>query len=359
MIDYLSIIQSRMISVPFTSYWMSLSIESVSEVPANYKLIATHASLDEDDIVERKLNMIVSAMEISPRSSEEICTTNLLELCNSGKFSIAARLLQSLQRKNIFPGPNAYNVVMEAAGKVNEFEIVSQVFKDLVISCGSLPWSSFFGLANGFFSTNDNILLQRLVKEISELTFPRSLIVINRIIFAFGKCRQFDKALLIFYQIKDSNCKPDLVTYNTVLDILGREGRVDEMLNEFASMKEAGIIPDFISYNTLLNGLQGAGRLDLCLIYIREMCESGITPDLLTYTALIQSFGNSGNIDGQLRLFYDMKRNWIRPSIYIYRSLINSSKKMGKDELAKTLLKEMKASLPNLAGPKDFKRKGR
>ncbi|XP_065878070.1 pentatricopeptide repeat-containing protein At1g11900-like isoform X2 [Euphorbia lathyris] len=355
--------KSCMISVPVGSYWMSPLVNSITEVVTNYKLIATHASLDEDKIVERNLNVILSAMENDPRSSGGICTAHLLELCNAGKVSIAARLLQSLQGKNIFPGPDAYNLIMEAAGKVNKVEIVSQVFKDLLISCESLPSSSYFCLAKGFISTNDNnSLLLRLVEEVLEHNFPRSMMVltvINRIIFAFAKSRQFDKALLIFYQIKGLNCMPDLITYNTVLDMLGRAGRVDEMLHEFSSMKEAGIIPDFISYNTLLNQLQEAGRLDLCLVYIREMSERGIRPDLLTYTALIQSFGNSGKIEEQLRLFNEMKKSRIRPSIYIYRSLINSSKKMGKEELAMTLLKEMKASLPNLAGPRDFKRKGR
>jgi pentatricopeptide repeat protein len=51
-----------------------------------------------------------------------------------------------------------------------------------------------------------------------------------------------------------------------------------------------------------------------------------------------------------------MKTKQIRPSIYIYRSLIASLKKMGKVELAMTLLEEMNASMSNLAGHKDFKR---
>lgn len=99
--------------------------------------------------------------------------------------------------------------------------------------------------------------------------------------------------------------------------------------------------------------------MDLCLIYMKEMDESGIEPDLLTYTALIQNFGRTGNIEESLKLFREMKTKQIRPSIYIYRSLINRLKKMGKVELAMTLLEEMNASLPNLAGPRDFKRKGR
>lgn len=353
------VIQSCMISIPVGFPRTSPLAVHSTEIVANYRQIATHASLHEDVVAEGNLNQILAAIEDAPSSTEEICIAYLDKLCKAGDVSIAARLLQFLQNKNIFLGPNAYNLVLAAAGEKTKIEILSQVFKDLIMSREFLPLASFLNLAKGFINTNDHVLLLRLVREVSELTFPRSTMFMNRIMFAFAECRQYDKALLIYDQIKDLRSKPDLITYNTVLDILGHVGRVDEMLHEFASMKEAGIAPDFISYNTLLNQLQKAGRLDLCLIYMKEMDEGGIEPDLLTYTALIQNFGRTGNIEESLKLFREMKIKQIRPSIYIYRSLINRLKKMGKVELAMTLLEEMNASLPNLAGPRDFKRKGR
>ncbi|XP_050237068.1 pentatricopeptide repeat-containing protein At1g11900 isoform X2 [Mercurialis annua] len=303
--------------------------------------------------------MILATIQKTPRSTEEICINYLVKLCDGGSLSVAARLLEFLQNRNIFPGPSAYNIVMEAAIEANQLEIVIQVFKHLMMSGQSMPPSSCLNLAKGFMNTVDDVLLLRLVKQVSELIFPINMMVINKIIFAFGECRQFDKALLIFYQIKELKCRTDLITYNTILDILGRAGRVDEMLLEFSFMKEAGIDPDFISYNTLLNQLQKAGRLDLCLVYIKEMCESGIRPDLLTYTALIYSFGRSGNLEESLSLFDDMKIRQIHPSIYVYRSLINTAKKVGKVELALTLLEEMNASPQNLTGSIGYKQKRR
>ncbi|KDP43170.1 hypothetical protein JCGZ_22722 [Jatropha curcas] len=351
--------KSCMISIPVASTWISPLVMGITEIIVNYKLIASQASLDEEEVLERNLNQIFSAIENAPKSTAKICAAYIENLCKAGDISIAARVLQSLWNKNIFLGPDAYNIVLAAAGERNNIEILSQVFRDLVMSYRSLPSTSYFNLAKGFVNNNDHVLLLRLVKEVSELAYPRSTLVINRIIFAFAESRQFDKALLIFDRMKELRCKPDLVTHNTVLDILGRAERIDEMLHEFGSMKEAGIIPDFISYNTLLNHLQKAGRLELCLVYIKEMGESGIEPDLLTYTALIHGLGRLGKIEESLRLFSEMKMKQVHPSIYIYRSLINSSKKMGKMELAMALLEEMNASLPNLAGPGDFKRKGR
>ncbi|KAJ6692172.1 TETRATRICOPEPTIDE REPEAT (TPR)-LIKE SUPERFAMILY PROTEIN-RELATED [Salix purpurea] len=309
-------------SIPVGSHWILPHVATITDVHGHYKQLTTRASSDEEEIKDDSLNQMLEAVENAPEcTSRKVGTAYVHNLCKAGNLFAAVRLLRLLCDKNIFLGPNMY-----------------------------------LKLARGFVKSNNDVQLLRLVKEVSELTFPSSTKVVNRFIFSFAECGQFDKAILIFEQMENLKCKPDLVTFNTVLDLLGRASRIDEMLSEFASMKEAGILPDFISYNTLLNQLRKVGRLDLCSVYFRDMVENGIEPDLLTYTALIWSFGQSGNIEESLRLFNEMKTKQIHPSIYIYRSLIACLKKMGKVELAMTFLEEMNASMSNLASPKDFKR---
>ncbi|XP_038703355.1 pentatricopeptide repeat-containing protein At1g11900 isoform X2 [Tripterygium wilfordii] len=311
-----------------------------------------------DEVVDEFLNQIRAAVEKSHKSSGEICTSCIEKLCREGNLSTAVRLLQSLRDSEIRLDSNVYKLLLAAASDSNDIDTLSQVFKDLFVSCKSLPSTSYFHVAKAFANTDDSVQLLGFVKEISELTFPSGLMAVNRIIYAFGETGQIDKAILIYNHMNDLKCKPDLITYNNILDILGRARRIDEMLHEFVSMKEADIVPDFISYNTLINNLRKVGRLDLCLVYFREMVESGINPDLLTYTALIDVCGRLGNTEESLRLFSEMKVRRIRPSIYIYRLLISNLKKIGKAELATTLMEEMNDSLSDLAGPGDFKRKG-
>lgn len=324
-----------------------------------YQSVATQASPTEEELTDEFLKRILSDIENDPTSTREICSAYIEKLCRAGKLPAAASLLQSLRGKHIFLTTNSYNLLLATAGEGNDIGLVCQIFKDLLLSWEPISSTSYLTTAKAFINTNDAALLLGFIKEVSELTFPRSVIIVNRIIFAFAECGQTDKALLIFDHMKSLKCKPDLVTYNTVLEILGRVGRANEMLHEFASMKEANIAPDVISYNTLINSLRKLGRFDACLVVLKEMEERGFEPDLLTYKALIESFGRSGNVEVSLRLFDEMKGRGIRPSIYIYRSLINNLKKMGKLESATTLLEEMTASLSDLVGPKDFKRKNK
>ena len=317
---------------------------------------ATEASPDEEDVV---LNEISAAIEKAPRAACKLCTAHIERLCRSGNLSAAARLLRSLQDKQLPVFSKAINVLLVAASEKNDIDLVSRVFIDAVASSESLSSACYLNLANAFGRTNDCTRLLGLIEDVSELTFP-STKVLNRIIFAFGESRQVDQALMVFDRIKSLNCKADLITHNIVFDLLGRAGLVDKMLKEFNSMKEASIFPDVVSYNTFLNSLTKVGRVGMCAVYYKEMGDSGIQPDLLTYTAMIEIFGRSGNVEESLRLFSEMKSKQIRPSIYIYRSLVNNLKKMGKLDLATKLLEEMKScSTSNLARPSDFKPKRR
>ncbi|XP_057956005.1 pentatricopeptide repeat-containing protein At1g11900 [Malania oleifera] len=354
-IHYLYTNHITSIPVRASGIWQFFGI--FSESIENYRTEATQASSDDGELTDEVLNQILSAIKNDPISGREISDTSIAKFCRAGNLSAAARLLQSLRDIQIFLSPNTYSLLLAAAGEGSNIDLASQVFKDSLVSGESLTSSTYLNLAKAFTKTDDCILLLRFVRDVSDLTFPRSTIIVNRIIYAFAKSGQIDKALLIFDHIKSLKCKPDLITYNTVLGIWGHAGRVDEMLDEFASMKHANIIPDIITYNTLINSLRKLGKLDLSLVLFKEMAECGIEPDLRTYTALIDNFGRVGNIEESLRLFDEMKRRRIRPSIYVYRSLINNSKKVGKLQLAATLLNEMNSCLSDLVGPADFKRK--
>ncbi|KAL1560710.1 pentatricopeptide repeat-containing protein [Salvia divinorum] len=315
------------------SYLLSNSVE-------NRVSLSTQISLEET--TDEILNRILATGENSSSSSrEELCVGYIRKLCTAGNFTVAARIPRILRDKHIFITPSVYNYILEAAEGKNDIDMLSHVFKDLLISCGSMGLDLYLVVARGFRKQNSHALLLDFIREVREMDLPRMDIVLNRFIYALGKCGHPDGALLVFEDMKSSGCRPDLVTYNTVLAILGRLGRVDDMLRVFGSMRAVGLAPDIFTYNTILNSLRKMGRLDLCIVHFREMTERGIQPDLMTFKALIESLGRSGNIEEALKIFEEIKSRQIRPSIPIYRALIFSLKKMGKMELALKFSNEM------------------
>ncbi|CAJ1956504.1 unnamed protein product [Sphenostylis stenocarpa] len=306
------------------------------------------------------LKEFLSTVENTPAPSTKVYSTYSYEMCKSGNLSAASKMLQILNDKKIVVSLDVFNLILEEASQKNDIDLSCQVFMKLLLSCKSLSAISCLKFARAFTKVNDCVELLRFLEEISEImSSSTSSSFINKIIFAFAKCGQREKSLVIFDHLRRQKYGLDLVTYNIVLDILGHTGRVDEMIDVFASIKDTGLVPDIVSYNTLINSLRKVGRFDMCFAYFKEMTENGIEPDLLTYTAIIEIFGRSGNVEESLKCFREMKMKGILPSIYIYRSLIQNLNKTGKIELATELLEELNSSSTCLAGPDDFKRKRR
>ncbi|KAL8171543.1 hypothetical protein V2J09_023347 [Rumex salicifolius] len=344
--------------VPVGISWIWPSLTASSHFSVALKLISTQAT-DQIKVIDDKLNhQILYAVE-NKLSDGVIC--NLIDrLRREGSFPGMARsILQSLHHKRMILSINASDLLLEAASQKNDIELSLDIFKEILTSSRAPSFKSYFHLARAFSKMDDHIQLLKFVKEVTEMTFPRSLIIMNRMIFALAECGNSDKALAIFDFMKSSDCKPDFFTYNTIIGILGRLGKVDDMIIKFLSMKEAGISPELVTYNTLINNFGKSYRIDLCMICWRELGEKGIEPDLRTYSSMIDSLGRCGNVEEALRLFNEMKCRKIQLSIYVYRSLIDSCKKMGKLEVAIILQEEMMASMSDLVGPSDFKRKKR
>nr|DAD24096.1 TPA_asm: hypothetical protein HUJ06_025559 [Nelumbo nucifera] len=66
-----------------------------------------------------------------------------------------------------------------ATGEGNYFELLFQIFKDFLVSCQTLSSISYFNLANGLSKATDSMLLLKFIREVLEITFPRSATIIH------------------------------------------------------------------------------------------------------------------------------------------------------------------------------------
>ncbi|XP_010922813.1 uncharacterized protein [Elaeis guineensis] len=321
----------------------------------NLRSVMTGVSVNEEEVT-RALELFLSTVKDETVSTEEMCSIYIERLCRSGKLSDAVCLLRLLHDRQIHLGLNIYNILLSAAGDAGNFNIFSEIFRNLLLSSLPPDLTSYINVAKAFQKVADTGLVLKFVREVSEITIHRDPTVINRMIFIIAKSGQINKSMMIFEDLKKLNCQMDKVTFNTVLGILGKAGQVDQMLSVFASMKDCGHTPDIVTYNTLVNCLRRLGRLELCRTFAREMVENGIQLDLQTYTALIDGFGRAGHTGDALNIFHEMKKS-LNPSIYVYRALINNLKKAGKFECAQNLDAEMNSSSSKVVGPEYFKLK--
>ncbi|CAI9280161.1 unnamed protein product [Lactuca saligna] len=349
-------------STPVKLPWIRPLYPMLRTCTLKARSLVTQASIEDEELAHQIFDKIISELQKTPNSINELCTNHINKLCKTKNLQTATILLQLLHNKHAINGIDilpSYNLLLNAASENNNTKIAAHIFKHMYVNHLPMNSSTYFYTTKAISKSNDLTFILSFLKEISDLNYTRDVTVFNRIIYGFAECGHVHNAILVFDNIKSLKCKPDLITYNTILWIYGKEGRLDEMLDVFSNMKKTEIPPDIVSYNTVVNSLRKVGRFDLCVVVMKEVGEVGLKFDLRTYTALIECFFRSGNVEESLRLFEEMKRGQIRPSIYVYRSVISNLKRLGKLELAGKLLEEMNECMEDLVGPKDFKRKNR
>ncbi|KAE8657081.1 Tetratricopeptide repeat (TPR)-like superfamily protein, putative isoform 3 [Hibiscus syriacus] len=177
------------ISVPvWFVVWVPVKVKS------SENSLTTQPALDDERMTDELLNQILDTYRHTPNPSQERCNAYIHKLCKAGNLSMAIRLLRSLRDRNIFI-PIAYNTLLAAVAERNQIDLSFQIFDDLLVFYRHLNSAYYLNLARSCDNTNDCTALIRYVKRVSELAFPDNTIVMNRIIFAFGKCRQIELAL--------------------------------------------------------------------------------------------------------------------------------------------------------------------
>ena len=349
-----------MMHIPFLVHDLIYFTANLCELsPRNRSLrsIMTCGYVDEKEVI-KALEHFLSTTEDKTLSTKEKCSMYIERLIRSGNLIHAVYLFSYLHDRQIHLGLDTFNILLNAAGEENDFDLFANIFKKLLLSGMPPDFISYVHVAEAIRHVSDLSLLLKFIRELTEIIIHREPIVMNRIIHVTAKSGQLDKSLVIFEELKNSKAKMDTVTFNTVLVMLGRAGRVDQMLYEFNVMKDFGHTPNIVTYNTLINCLRRLGRLDMCKSFAKEMVGRGIELDLRTYTALVDGLGRAGHVIDAMRLFDEMKRSH-RPSIYVYRAMISNLKKAGRFEFALNLLEEMNSNTLKLVGPEDFKQKNK
>ncbi|RZC93453.1 hypothetical protein C5167_007265 [Papaver somniferum] len=157
---------------------------------------------------------------------------------------------------------------------------------------------------------------------------PSELSLIIRIL---GRAKMVDKALSIFYLIKNRKCKPTSNTYNTMISMLVQQGhleKVHELYNEMCN--EGNCFPDTVTYSALIYVFGKLGRDASAIRLFNEMKENRMQPSAKIYTTLLALYFKLGQVEKALVLFNEMKDSNCIPTVFTYTELIKGLGKAGR-----------------------------
>ncbi|KAF9923984.1 hypothetical protein FBU30_005970 [Linnemannia zychae] len=137
--------------------------------------------------------------------------------------------------------------------------------------------------------------------------------------------------------------------YNAMLVANATLGNMAQAKENYDAIVKLGQFPDATGYATLLLATTTSGAVDEAhdaLKILEEVKRHGIKPNIFFYNVVIGKLSKGRKIERVLEVYEDMMHQKIRPNAITYGTLISACTRVGSEEMAKSLFKEM-VNAPN------------
>ncbi|KAF5205506.1 Pentatricopeptide repeat-containing protein [Thalictrum thalictroides] len=169
----------------------------------------------------------------------------------------------------------------------------------------------------------------------------KQVILYNVTMKVFRKCRNFDKAEILFEEMIRAGVKPDNITFTTIISCARMCNLPNKAVELFEKMKDFECKPDDVTYSAMIDAYGRAGNVDLALsLYDRARTEKWRI-DAVTFATLIKIYGKSGNFDGVLNVYEEMKALGVKPNLVVYNTLLDAMGRAKRPWQAKSIYKDM------------------
>lgn len=116
-----------------------------------------------------------------------------------------------------------------------------------------------------------------------------------KLIVMLGKCKQPDKAYVLFQSMIDEGCIVNHESYTALVSAYSRSGFFDKAFSLLDLMKNTpGCEPDIYTYTIMLKSCLQVYAFDRVQALLSDMAEQGIKPNTVTYNTLIDAYGKAG-----------------------------------------------------------------
>ncbi|PIA25760.1 hypothetical protein AQUCO_10800031v1 [Aquilegia coerulea] len=165
------------------------------------------------------------------------------------------------------------------------------------------------------------------------------------LVSAYSRSGFFDKAFSILDKMKSiPGCEPDVFTYTILLKSCLQVFAFDRVQALLSDMADQGIKPNTVTYNTLIDAYGRAGRyreMESTLMEMLRERERECEPDVWTMNATLRAFGISGQIETMESCYEKFQSAGIRPDIKTFNILLDSYGKSGSYEKMSSVMEYM------------------
>ncbi|KAK6939912.1 Pentatricopeptide repeat [Dillenia turbinata] len=129
---------------------------------------------------------------------------------------------------------------------------------------------------------------------------------------------------VIFGEMVDVGCSPDVVTYKIMVNVLCKAGRIGEALEVVKEMDSSGCKATLFIYSVLVHTYGVENRIEDAVDTFFYMEIVGIEDDVVVYNALIGAFCSVKKIKNVYRVLKDMDCKGVKPNSKTLNIVLNS-----------------------------------
>lgn len=174
-------------------------------------------------------------------------------------------------------------------------------------------------------------------KQVHGNIIKRGLITVlyvkNSLVDMYSKCRLFDDAMKLFYNIGDR----DVVTWNVMIMGCVHNDNCEAACSYFQAMRREGLSPDEVSYSSALHASANLATLTEGTSIHAQILKTGFTKNACILSSMITMYGKCGNLFDACRVFEETED----PNVVSWTAMIAVYQQHGSANEAIELFEKM------------------
>eukprot|EP00258_Populus_trichocarpa_P039685 XP_024455704.1 pentatricopeptide repeat-containing protein At2g15980 [Populus trichocarpa] len=240
------------------------------------------------------------------------------------------------------PNVHSFNELMVGFYRNGEVEMVEEIWSEMErFGCVANGFS--YGVLIAVFCEGGRLSeAERLWDEMRVKGIMPDVVAYNTIIGGFCKAGEVEKAEGLFREMGLSGIESSCVTFEHLIEGYCRIGDVNSAILVYKDMRRRDFRLEALTMEVLIGGLCEQKRVFEALKIMRSaMRDVSFHPNGKSYELLINGLCEDGKMEEALKLQSEMVGKGFDPNSAIYGAFIEGYVKLGNEEMAAMLRKEM------------------
>ncbi|CAL0316910.1 unnamed protein product [Lupinus luteus] len=322
------------VDVDYTSLGVQLSVEHCNAILKR---------LDERTNNEDKTVSFFEWMRKMGKVERNASAYNVVvrALSRKQEWEVVEKLIWEMKTKfGSELGFQVFNTVIFACCKGNFVQLGAKWFR-MMLDCEVKPNVATFGMLMGLYRKGWNV-------EEAEFAFSQMRkfgimceSAYSAMVTIYTRLGLYERAEGVIDLTRKDEVVPNLENWLVMLNAYSQQGKLVDAEKVLVLMKEAGFGNNIVAFNTMITGYGKASHMDAAQSVFIDMRNLGLEPDETTYRSMIEGWGRAGNYEEVRRYYKELKRLGYKPNSSNLFTLIKLQAKHGDEEGAIGCLEDM------------------